>query len=110
MYRIFLVASSLFVANLAYAGCSGSFCSDVTIEQIYVKANGGHLIQTSGNESSLDPCVAYGSKHLELQNTDYKDDLLSVLLAAQASGASTGVGVNSTGSKCVIEYVQINRS
>ncbi len=94
----------------SHADCSGASCTDVTIDQIYLKASGTYLIQTSGNESALtSTCAAYGGKYLQLPEGESKKDLLSILLTAQVSGKNTTVYVTNNGSLCEILAIQLNR-
>jgi hypothetical protein len=101
----------VFLSANVFSDCGGTSCDDVVIEQVYVRAAGPHLVQTSGNESLLSSsCAAEGGKWIEIGDTENKKDLLSVLLVAQTTQVSTRIRITAApGAPCRISHVELNK-
>lgn len=67
--RLFAILISAFlIPATAWAECNNTGCWNVYVDQIYVRASGNNLIQTSGNETLLN-CTADSGIFLEINNT-----------------------------------------
>lgn len=92
----------------ANAECSAAGCVGL-VDQVYVEANGGLWVQTSGNET-LANCTADSGVYLRLpaEYTRLKE-VYATLLTAQVLGWQVYLRVVEGSNPCTIWYVSMNR-
>lgn len=100
---LFILLAAVFSAN-AIAECIVGSCTGVKITRMYVTADGGTIISTSGDESKLS-CDAGNSGYINLDilaknyNATY-----SLLLTAHTTGHPVWVRTTESG-QCQVIYV-----
>jgi hypothetical protein len=95
------------LSSTAIADCLTNICTDVYVQQIYIRSGGENLIQTSGDETKL-TCQADSNIFLSIPQDGNQKDMLSVLLAAQMANKKVSIRLGNTGS-CKVAYMYINR-
>lgn len=96
-------------AGPAFAGCSGEYCNDVYVDQLYVEASGGIWLQTSGTETALS-CTPDSGIFLRLAiGNEGLKNIYAALLAAQAAGRKVHVRIIGGSSPCSISYVLLDK-
>ena len=96
-----------FLPSFAYAECTATYCAEVTIEELYVNANGNIFVATSGDESKLTcTTVSGGGTHITLRTADsnYKE-IYSALLASQRAGKKMDIRTDDQNG-CNIVYIR----
>lgn len=82
----------------------GGACSSVTVDRIYLNAEGNHLIGTSGDESKLN-CTAAGGLLTLDSNRSNKRDMLALLMLSQVTKQSLSIRLIDNSSNCEITYI-----
>lgn len=95
------------VSSSLYAGCSGRYCTDVSIEKLSVLASGAVYIDTDGTEVSL-TCTPVSGKYIVLSGPE-KNTMYSTLLTAFTTKKKITIATeNNGGGECTAQYVAIN--
>ena len=96
-------ASFIATAECVMGGCTGY------VEQLYIEADGGLWLQTSGNET-LAGCTADSNIFLRLPGDAPKfKEVYALLLAAQLADRPVFVRLATGSNPCRILYVYMNR-
>lgn len=101
------VVLSGLIATSAYAGCSGRYCTDVTVSKLTILASGTVYIDTSGSESAL-TCTPISGKYIVLTGSE-KNTMYSTLLTAYTTKKNISLATIDNGAdECTAQYVSIN--
>ena len=94
--------------SAAIAACTGTSCTNVSVERIYPTESNYVQIRTSGTETNLD-CTPSGSSndYIRLYTTHANFSILYALLLAGFENASTDMNfkLESGTGTCVIRYI-----
>ena len=103
--RIFLLMSFMVAFSAAaMADCIGASCIGVKITRMYVSAEGGTTISTSGDESKL-TCDAGSKGYIQLDSSAKNyNATYALLLTAHTTGHPVWVRTTSSGN-CQVIYV-----
>ncbi len=103
---LFLILSA--VSINAFAACGTKSCSGVYVDQLYLRNVGTHLIQTSGDEKSLN-CIPTSGKFITLRDNENKGDLLSLLMAAQLANKPVTIRISEDpDGPCYVSYITMS--
>lgn len=98
----------ILISNTSWAACAGIACSDVYIEQLYIRSSGPNLVQTSGDETALN-CTPDSDVFLEIQESANEKEILSVLLSAQMADKKATLRIIDNSPRCEIMYITLNK-
>ena len=92
----------------AYAGCSGTVCDQVKINEVVATAWGSITVDTNADETALS-CTPYGNKYVYVAaNAAGKNAIYSALLTAKTTGKAVRINLAAdSNGKCQIQYVNI---
>ena len=92
----------------AYAGCTSTGCSDVTVTKLYMTATGTLYVGTSGDEKQL-ACGGVSGVYMSLKEGDVgKNAMYSLLLTAKTTNKKVKIRVADGADDCRVQYVTIN--
>lgn len=96
------------ISSIAAAECSATGCIGY-VEQLYIEADGGLWLQTTGNEQ-LANCVPNSGIFLRLPGDAAKfKEVYALLLSAQIADRQVFVRIAEGSNPCRILYVHMNR-
>lgn len=106
---LFFAICSLFNSAYSYAGCASTACTDVAIENLYIRASGGILVLTSGDESQL-TCSGTDGTYFTLDaNSANSDKIYAALLAAQTTNKKVQINTVNGSDGCVINRIEYGK-
>ena len=90
------------------AECIGTYCTKVTVERLYVVANGDILIETSGNELNLN-CTSGGNGYFTIPNEHTSKNIFySMLLTAKTTKEKLFLAPIAASPICELSYMYTN--
>jgi hypothetical protein len=96
-----------FAIPASNAECSGGWCSDVYVEQLYSYAGDSSFwLRTTGTETLLN-CTA--DSGVFLRGAAASKELFALLLAAQLADKKVAVRIVEGSNPCAISYVTLDR-
>ena len=109
MKKILMSVLALSVSTVvANAGCSGTSCSNVKIEKLYMTAGGTLYVGTDGTESALN-CASPAGKYVSLAEGDVgKNAMYSLLLTAMTTNKKVSIKVVPNSETCKVQYLTAN--
>lgn len=102
------------LATAINAGCMATGCSDVTVDRLYMTANGTLYIGTSGDEKALNCAGGAGNGgvsnvYVSLKEGDVgKNAMYSLLLTAKTTKQKIRVRIEEGTPDCHVLYVTID--
>ena len=94
-----------FMPFATYADCSTKSCSKVTVDMLYVQANGNILVGTSGAESNLNCGTASEGYVTLLQSSSNFEIMYSTLLASRMADRTVRIRIAENTPGCSISYL-----
>ncbi len=107
MKKILIFIGMCCSASYSWSDCSGVSCTDVYVEELYIRQSGKNLVKTTGDETKLS-CNPDSGVYLEVPETSNKNDMMSVLLAAQMADKKVRFRILEN-SNCEILYLTLKR-
>lgn len=97
------------IVSSSHAACSGSSCTNVDVDRLYIRPEGDILIDTSGNENVLSVCTPGEEKYIYLKNEHKnKKEIYATLLSAQLARKKVWIRVSDNISPCQVDYVVLD--
>ena len=107
--RPLLLSALLVFSAGASAECASYGCANAYVETLYVRAQSGFFVGTSGTETLANCTPASGVFFLmPLDAANYKE-VYATLLAAQLADKRVTIRINEGTDPCTIAYVSIDR-
>lgn len=110
-FKLFLFAAVFFYGSNAFSleGCYQYGCENVYVQEMYLRSDGSHLIQTSGDETKAD-CIPDSNVFLEInKDSPNKDDIYSAVLASFIAGRKVSFRTVDKSKGCKIGYIRLVR-
>ncbi len=93
----------------SFAGCASTACTDVAIENLYIRASGDILVITSGDESQLTCSGTDGTYFTLDNNTENSDKIYAALIAAQTANKKIQINTTQGSNGCVINRIEYGK-